>query len=81
MLTVINTPQAPEDYSYHVDVPGGGHITLNTDGTASVLDANFQRNRDTRITSSRPAALHRQVAGQFGPRARGGGGSGRSWAA
>ena len=36
MLTVINTPQAPEDYSYHVDVPCGGHITLNTDGTASV---------------------------------------------
>ncbi len=47
MLTVMNTPQAPEDYSYHVDVPGGGHITLNTDGTASVLDANFQKNRDT----------------------------------
>lgn len=38
MLTIIDTPTAPTSYSYAVTVPGGGHIELDQDGGAVVLD-------------------------------------------
>jgi hypothetical protein len=37
MLTVINGSDAPTDYTYNVDLPAGGSITLNDDGSANVL--------------------------------------------
>ncbi|HJP95990.1 MAG TPA: hypothetical protein VJ843_01315 [Candidatus Saccharimonadales bacterium] len=37
MLTIINGSDAPTDYTYNVDLPAGGSITLNDDGSANVL--------------------------------------------
>lgn len=37
MLTVINGSDAPTDYTYNLDLPSGGTITLNDDGSANVL--------------------------------------------
>lgn len=38
MLTVISDRGAPEDYTYDVDLPAGGSVKVNPDGTASLLD-------------------------------------------
>lgn len=37
MMTVIDNASAPTDYKYNVDLPTGGSIVLNDDGSASVL--------------------------------------------
>lgn len=42
MLTVISSSDAPQDYTYKVDVPGGGSIRLGDDGGAVVLDPSGQ---------------------------------------
>ncbi len=39
MMTVIDGPDAPEDYTYGVDLPSGGSVAINPDGTASVRAA------------------------------------------
>jgi hypothetical protein len=39
MMTVIDNASAPTDYKYNVDLPAGGSIVLNDDGSASVLDS------------------------------------------
>lgn len=39
MLTTIASADAPESFSYQVDVPQGGAITLADDGTAVISDA------------------------------------------
>ncbi|HEY5806133.1 MAG TPA: hypothetical protein VIS56_01975 [Candidatus Saccharimonadales bacterium] len=40
MLTIIDNPQAPTEYSYKVTVPEGGRIELTEDGGAAVFDVN-----------------------------------------
>lgn len=42
MLTVIDNPNAPTTYTYKVTVPDGGHLELNDEGGAIVVDANSQ---------------------------------------
>ena len=39
VLTVIEDPSAPEEYTYRVSVPGGGSVSVNPDGSASVADS------------------------------------------
>lgn len=38
MLTIIDNDSAPTAYTYNVDVPEGGYITLTADGGAVVVD-------------------------------------------
>lgn len=42
MLTVIDSADAPTEYGYKVEVPGGGTVTVQADGTAVVLDSQGQ---------------------------------------
>ncbi|MBE7157826.1 MAG: hypothetical protein INR62_05230, partial [Rhodospirillales bacterium] len=38
-LVLINDPSSPKSYVFHEDVPPGGHIGVNPDGSATVYDA------------------------------------------
>ncbi|WP_253660756.1 hypothetical protein [Williamsia maris] len=39
---LINDPTSPKSYVFHEDVPPGGHISVNPDGTATIYDRNGQ---------------------------------------
>ncbi|MGC4936090.1 hypothetical protein ACLQ3C_20680 [Gordonia sp. DT30] len=38
-LVLINDPSSPKSYVFHEDVPPGGHIGVNPDGSATIYDA------------------------------------------
>lgn len=53
MLTTIASADAPQSFAYQVDIPQGGSVALNPDGTAVVSDAEGK----PLITTSAPWAV------------------------